>query len=104
MIKSHGFVNMTKKMFYLFFKRAWKALLTKANIKSAYKITGIWPYNLEKTLLICAKKLSSIPAKRFYIKFALKILLSNHAIYQLAKKSYLNTKNCYIQIMLIESK
>lgn len=34
-IKVQGFVSMTKKIFYPFFKKAWKALFTKANIESA---------------------------------------------------------------------
>ena len=49
---------------------------------------------------IYAKKLPSIFAKKFYVRFAPKTLLSNHAMHQLVKESYLNAIDSYIQVML----
>lgn len=79
-------------MFYSFFKRAWKISFIKTNIKFTWKTTGIWPYKLEKTLLIYTKK--------FHIKFIPKILLLNYTIYQFVKKSHLDIKDSYIQVIL----
>ena len=95
-MKSQGFVNMSKRMFYSFFKRAWQASFIEENIKSAWKATSIWPYNPEKTLSVYIKMLPSIPAKKFYMRFALKTPLSSHAICQLAREGHLNVRDNYI--------
>ena len=91
-MKGQGFVSMTKRMFYPFYKKAWEASFTEANIESAWRATGIWPYNPEKTLSICSKK--------SLVRFAPKTPLSNHAIRQLAKEGHLNARDSYIQAML----
>lgn len=72
MTKSQEFISIYKRMFYPFFKRAWKAFFIEENIESIQKAIGIWSYNPKKTLLICVKKLPSISAKKFHVKFALK--------------------------------
>lgn len=77
-MKDQEFISMNKRMFYPFFKQVWEPSFNKKNIESAWKAIGIWPYNLEKTLLAYDKKLPSIPAKKFHMRFALKTpLLSN---------------------------
>lgn len=103
MMKGQGFISMTKRMFYPFFKKAWEASFTEANIESAWRATGIWPYNPEKTLSICSKKPPSTPAKKSHVRFAPKTPLSNHAMRQLAKEGHLNARDSYIQAMLRES-
>lgn len=45
-----GFVSMSKRLFYRFFKNAWEVSFTKSNIEAAWRATGIWPYNPEETL------------------------------------------------------
>lgn len=100
MMKGQGFVSMTKRMFYSFFKRAWETSFTEANIESAWRATGIWPYNPENTLSICAKKLPSTPAKSLMLYLHQKTPLSNHAMRQLAKEGYLDARDSYIQAML----
>ena len=103
-MKGQKFISISKRMFYFFFKRAQKASFTKENIESAQRATNIQLYNLEKTLLVCVKKLPSILAKKLYMRFALKIPLSSYAICQLARESYLNVRDNYIQAMLRRSK
>ena len=100
MMKGQGFVSMSKRMFYPFFKRAWEASFTEENIESAWRATGIWPYNPEKTLSVCVKKLPSTPAKKLHVRFALKTPLSSHAMRQLAREGHLNVRDNYIQAML----
>lgn len=55
-------------------------------------------------MLVYIKKLSCILVKKLQIRFTLKITLSNHAIYQLAKEGYFNLQNNYIQAILRDSK
>lgn len=56
MTKSQGFISIYKKMFYPFFKRAWKAFFIKENIESIYKAIGIWSYNPKKNIINLCKK------------------------------------------------
>lgn len=46
MIKNCRFINMSKKMLYLFFKMAYKVFFIGKNIKFALRTTGILPYHL----------------------------------------------------------
>jgi len=45
-----GWVTMTKRMFWPLFRDAWKDSFTLANIKNAFKKTGIWPLSQEKNV------------------------------------------------------
>lgn len=49
-MKGQGFVSMSKRSFYWFFKGEWEASFTSENIESAWRATGIWPFNPEKLL------------------------------------------------------
>ena len=73
-------------------------------IESTWRATGIWPYNLEKTLSIFVKKLPSTLAKELNVRFVIKIPLSSYAMRQWARKGYLNVRDNYIQAMLRWSK
>lgn len=97
MIKSQGFVSMIKRIFYLLFKKVWKVSFI---IKFTWRAIDIWLYDPEKTLSVYIKKLSCIPAKKLYMRFAFKIPLSSYTICQLARKSHLNIWDNYIQAML----
>ena len=48
--ESQGRVSMTKRHFYLLFCQAWLKSFTDQNIKSAFKKTGIWPYQPAQVL------------------------------------------------------
>lgn len=48
MTKRQGFVSVNKRIFYPFFKRAWKIFFIQENIESAWKAIGIWSYNPKK--------------------------------------------------------
>ena len=48
---SDYFISMSKRLFYGFFKRAWEASFTPDNVESAWRATGIWPFNPKKLLL-----------------------------------------------------
>ncbi len=99
-MKSQGFVSMSKRLFYKFFKRAWQASFTPENIESAWNATGIWPFNPEKTLATCTHKPPSTHVKKTYVRFTLNTLLSSHAIRQLAREGHLNPRDTYIQALL----
>ena len=99
-MKKQGLVSMSKWLFYLIFKKALEALFTESNIKAAWRMTGIWLYNPNKTLAICVKKPLSRFVKKLHIQFATKITLSCHVIRQLARQGELDAKNTYIQAML----
>ena len=45
MTDSLGFVSMGKRFFWRLFRAAWDRAFTEANIASAFKAVGIWPYN-----------------------------------------------------------
>lgn len=57
-----------------------KASFTEKNMESAWKVTGIWPYNPKKTLLICEKKLPYTLVNKLHIRFALKTSLLSHSM------------------------
>lgn len=100
-MKGQGFVSMSKRSFYGFFKRAWDASFTSENIESAWRATGIWPYNPEKTLAICrAPKVPTTPIKKTHVRFAIDTPLSSHAMRQLARHGHLNPRDTYIQALL----
>lgn len=63
-VSRQSFVSMSKRLFYRFFKNAWEVSFIKSNIEAAWRATGIWPYNPNKTLAICARKPLSTPAKK----------------------------------------
>lgn len=44
MYKSQGFISMSKRLFYEFFKKAWEASFISQNIEFARGATGIWPF------------------------------------------------------------
>lgn len=75
MMKVQGFVSISKRMFYVFFKKAWEASFTEENIEFVWRATGIWPYNPQKTLSVYIKVPPSTPAKKLHVRFALKIPL-----------------------------
>lgn len=52
-MKGQSFVNLSMWSFYELFKRVWEAFFTSENIESAWRVTSIWLFNLEKTLAIC---------------------------------------------------
>jgi hypothetical protein len=43
--KSLALVSMTKRLFYLLFRDAFKEAFTKQQIERAFEKAGIWPYN-----------------------------------------------------------
>lgn len=45
MFNSYGIVGMSKRQFWSCFLPAWKASFTEKNIESAFRKTGIFPYN-----------------------------------------------------------
>lgn len=98
--KGQGLVSMSKRLFYSFFKRAWEASFTESNIEAAWRETAIWPYNPDKTLMICRRKPPSTPVKKLHVRFAVNTPLSCHAMRQLARQGQLNAKDTYIQAML----
>lgn len=70
-MKGQGFVSMSKRLFYGFFKRAWEASFTSEIIESAWPSTGIWPFNPEKTPAICrTPKQPTTPIKKTHVRFA----------------------------------
>lgn len=91
---------MSKRLFYSFFKKVWKASFIKSNIEITLQATGIWPYDPNKTLTICTKKLSNKSAKKLHIRFASKILLSCYAMQQLVRQGELDVKDIYILVIL----
>ena len=104
-MKGQGFVSMSKRSFYGFFKRAWEVFFTSENIEFAWRATDIWPYNSEKTFAICcAPKLPTTPIKKTHIQFAINTPLSSHAMRQLAQNGHLNPQDAYIQALLRGSK
>lgn len=60
------------------------------NIKSIWKATSIWPYNLEKTLSVYAKKQPCTLTKKLNMRFALKTPLFSYAMRQLIREGHLN--------------
>jgi hypothetical protein len=40
-------VSMTKRLFYMLFREAWKIAFIEEHINNAFQKTGIWPYNPE---------------------------------------------------------
>ncbi len=98
--KGQGLVSMSKWLFYLFFKKALEASFTESNTEAVWWATGIWQYDPDKTLAICAKKRPSTLTKKLHIRFAPKTPLSCHAIWQLARQGDLDAKDTYIQAML----
>ena len=98
--KGQGLVSMSKRLFYSFFKKAWETSFTENNIEAAWRATGIWPYNPDKTLTICTQKPPSTPVKKLHVRFAVKTPLSCHAMRQLARQGQLNAKDTYIHAML----
>ncbi len=78
--KRQGLVSISKQLFYSFFKKAWEALFIENNIEAAWRVTGIWPYNPDKTLTICTRKPPSTPVKKLYVRFAVKTPLSCYAM------------------------
>lgn len=73
------------------------AFFTQENIEFTLIVTGIWPS-------ICTKKLPNTSAKKFYVRFVVRTILSSHAICQLAGENHLNVRNNCIQAILRESK
>ena len=45
MFKSLGLVSMSKRLFWKIFWPAWNQAFSVENIASAYRNTGVWPYN-----------------------------------------------------------
>ena len=101
-MKGQGSVSISKQSFYGFFKRAWEVSFTSKNIDSAWRATGIWPFNPEKTLAICrrAPKQPTTPIKKTHIQFAINTPLSSHAMRQLPRNSHLNSQDVYVQALL----
>lgn len=100
-MKGQDFVSMSKQSFYGFFKRVWEVSFTSENIESAWRATGIWLYNSEKTFAISRMpKLPTILIKKTHIQFAINTPLSSHAMRQLAQNGYLNPQDAYIQALL----
>ena len=58
MMKGQRFIDMSKRMFYPFFKQAWEISFTKKNIESAWRVTNIWPYNPKKNIVSLCKKVT----------------------------------------------
>ncbi|PVH81736.1 DDE-domain-containing protein, partial [Cadophora sp. DSE1049] len=58
MTKGLGYVQMSKRFFYGFFKRAWETAFTEDNIIHAFAKPGIWPIDKE---VILAKIRKPVP-------------------------------------------
>jgi DDE superfamily endonuclease len=52
MQKCQGFVSMSKRMFWPMFRTAWETSFTEKNITSAWKATGIFPFDPQKLLSV----------------------------------------------------
>lgn len=101
MYKSQGFISMSKRLFYEFFKKAWEASFISQNIEFAWGATGIWPFNPEKTLAIChAPKQPTTPIKKTHVRIAVNTPLSSHAMRQLTRNGHLNPRDVYVQASL----
>lgn len=101
MYKSQGFISMSKRLFYEFFKKAWEASFISQNIEFAWGATGIWPFNPEKTLAIChAPKQPTTPIKKTHVRFAVNTPLSSHAMRQITRNGHLNPRDVYVQALL----
>lgn len=68
-----------------------------------WKTIVISSYNLEKSLLIFVKKLSSLSTKNFQVEFTLKTILSTHTIHKLARQGNVDSKKSFIQKILKKS-
>ena len=100
-MKGQGFVSLSKRLFYGFFKRAWEASFTSENIEFAWRATGIRPFNPEKTLAICrAAKQPTTPIKKTHVRFVINTPLSSYVMRQLARNSHLNPRDVYVQALL----
>lgn len=92
---------MSKQLFYGFFKKAWEASFTPKNVESAWRATGIWLFNPEKTLAICrAPKQLTTPIRKTHVRFAVNTPLSFHAMRQLARIGHLYPWDMYVQALL----
>jgi hypothetical protein len=47
---SLGFVSISKRLFYLMFRKAWNKAFNKTNILKTFTKTGIWPQDPSKVL------------------------------------------------------
>lgn len=65
-------------------------------METAWRGIRIWPYNLDKTLAICAQKPSNISTKKTNVRFMSKILMLSYAMQQLAKQEQFSAGNIYI--------
>jgi hypothetical protein len=50
MQKSTGIVGISKRYFYELFWPAWQRALTKKNVQSGWKKTGLFPFNPDEVL------------------------------------------------------
>ena len=50
MYQSHGFVAIIKRLFWYILWSAWQQAFCEKNIFSAYRVTGIFPYDLTLVL------------------------------------------------------
>jgi len=53
---SRGLTRITKRQFWAFFREAWKRAFTEKNIKSAWEVTGIHPFNPERVIATITQK------------------------------------------------
>ena len=59
--KSLSIVSMSKRMFWSLFQAAWTQSFTAKNIASAFKTTGIFPFNPDPMLATIQKPTSLKP-------------------------------------------
>jgi hypothetical protein len=59
---SYGFTRLTKRDFFRLFWASWDMTFTSKNINSAFKNTGLYPFNLELVIEKFIKKINSRPS------------------------------------------
>jgi hypothetical protein len=59
---SHGFTRLTKRDFFRLFWASWDMTFTSKNINSAFKNTGLYPFNPELVIEKFTKKINSRPS------------------------------------------
>jgi hypothetical protein len=77
MSESGGMVSISKKLFYLIFKRAWDISFTETAIQHAFEKPGIWPINRGPTI---KKVTRPVPTLSDNLQIGLKTPLSTKAI------------------------
>ena len=80
-----GWISMTKRMFWPLFRDAWKDTFTSKNIQKAFKKTGIWPLNQQKTLKSLQKPVSTPFTPSRVISLPIATPMSCHSVRHLLK-------------------